>query len=243
MIRPLLLTCVALAPSCVVAPSSSKTVVPAPKAASGQASEAGALGALERALQGAERKVELVKLEQAIAEMKQAEDAERARDGVEAKEHAAEAAERALALYEEFGGPGAIEAAVLAVDRARSRLVSEQQDLEGILRIYAEEEEATAKDEIIRRHRVAVEFAERGLAAAEKGHEETLAEVAGAKDDRRWALEKARREVQLAAGAVERAELGIRAAKLKAEETLSKAQAELDEARRKLEARRAEQGR
>jgi len=197
---------------------------------------------LERALEAAHRKAALADLDRAVGDLRAEEELRRAVLGREDKEHAAEAAERDLGLYEEFEAPASIAAAVLAVDRSRSRLISERQDLEGILRIYAEEEEAQAKDEIIRRHRVAVEFAERGLQAAEEAHEKTQAEVAAGKDKRRWALEKAGREADLAGMAVDRAELGVQVAKLKAEDALAKAEAEVAEAKRKLETRRAEQG-
>ena len=58
----------------------------------------------------------------------------------------------------------------MGVDRAEDRLVREQQDLQGILDIYAEETEARSRDEIIRRHRQSVMFAERGLEMAERAH-------------------------------------------------------------------------
>ncbi len=190
---------------------------------------------LERSLAGAERKVELAELGLAIAEAQAEENLGRARLAQEEKAHALEAAERALALYEEYEAPAALAAAELERDQAENRRVEAQADLEGILRIYAEEPEARSKEEIIRRHRVHVAFAERALEAASRKLEKTHAEVEQERTRRAWALEKSRRELELAELASRRAESEAQVKRLEARDALASARARLAGAQEKLE--------
>ncbi len=118
---------------------------------------------LERAVELARRDLQIAEYEASMA--------------LEAAGWAVEAADAKLAVaterLERFGAlerDHQEEESQMGVDRAEDRLVREQQDLQGILDIYAEETEARSRDEIIRRHRQSVMFAERGLEMAERAH-------------------------------------------------------------------------
>lgn len=65
------------------------------------------------------------------------------------------------ARFQEFERTLQEEGARISLDRSADRLIGAQQDLQGILDIYEQEEEARSRDEIIRRHRMSVSFAER----------------------------------------------------------------------------------
>lgn len=79
-----------------------------------------------------------------------------------------EQAERALEVYREVEKPMLVADRALQLDRAKRRLRDARQDLEGILAIYVDEPEASAKEEIIARYESDVELAERGLALQEQ---------------------------------------------------------------------------
>lgn len=119
---------------------------------------------------GLERSVELARRDLQIAEYEASMALESARWAVEGAEAKLEAARERLERF------GALEVEIevaqseMGVDRAEDRLVRDQQDLQGILDIYAEEEEARSRDEIIRRHRMQVRFAERSLDLARRNH-------------------------------------------------------------------------
>jgi len=195
---------------------------------------------LELALERSQRKAGQAALELVLAELKAEDEVARADLAHTDKEQARDASLRDRAAYEEFEAPALIAEAELGADRARSRLVSEQQDLLGILRIYAEEEEARSKDEIIRRHEVAVDFAERAVEAAERRVARAKAEVEATLLQKSWASEKAGREVELAARALERAKLSAQLTLLKARDGLTDAQEDVAEAARKLSERSPE---
>lgn len=75
-------------------------------------------------------------------------------------------ARAALASYMQLESVHESEEVRIRLDRAESRLTSARADLDGILEIYRDEQEARAKDEIIRRHREGVAFSEREVAQA-----------------------------------------------------------------------------
>ncbi|MDA1267169.1 MAG: hypothetical protein O2816_18975 [Planctomycetota bacterium] len=203
--------------------------------------EAKTIAQLERALRAAERSVRRAGLELALAESKNDEEALRARIAIDEKARALDFAQRELEICEALEVPAALEAAQLSVDRAESRLISEKQDLEGILRIYAEEEEATAKNEIIRRHEVSVEFAEREVAASLERRKKAEADGALATNKKRFAIEKAKGELELAQRGLRSVDISIELSKMKARDALESATEDRDEAGQALEKRTAEQ--
>jgi hypothetical protein len=206
-----------------------------PKPASEEAKDtAKSVRELERALERSQRKVGQAALVLVRAALTAEDELARAELARSDKEQARDVAVEDRASYEEFDVPTIIGEAELSADRARSRLVSEQQDLQGILRIYAEEEEARSKDEIIRRHEVAVTFAERAVEAAVRRVAKAKSEVGATLRQKSWASEKAGRELELAARAVKRAKLSAELAALKARDALTGAQEDVAEAERKL---------
>lgn len=206
---------------------------PAPKAKPEEASKVD-LKDLEKAIKTTQRKAEQAEMELELARLKASDEVAGAELAHADKERSQDVASRGLALFTNFEAPEAIADAQLALDRAENGLISDRQDLEGILNIYAEETEARSKDEIIRRHRIAVSFSERRVDAATKNLEKTNAEVESRLIEKTWAVEKADRESELSARAVRRAELGAKLTVKKAEDELAAAQEAVAEAKLKM---------
>lgn len=118
----------------------------------------------------AEREVRHAHTDLELAELEAALSLESARVAVESAEAKLVAARERLERFEALEVEHLTEQTRMGVDRAEDRLIGEQQDLQGILDIYAEEQEARSRDEIIRRHRMSVQFAERGLESARRAH-------------------------------------------------------------------------
>lgn len=190
--------------------------------------------ALESAARSADRKLERAKLKLEIAEMSVAMDLERAALSLEDKRAALAKAKIDLDIYKDFDGAASVASAQQSVARAKSRLVSQKQDLEGILRIYAEEEEATAKDEIIRRHVVSVEFAEKDVERTEKALQAATVKFEVETDAKEWAVDKAAKEAALAERGIEKAQLAAKLSIMEAKDAVASAEEALEAARRKL---------
>ncbi len=123
----------------------------------------------------------------------------------------------------------------LNVDRAVSRLEAQRQDLIGILAIYEGEEEALAKDEIIRRNRKSVEFAEKALEQARLAAQMTNEFVVPQKNEAlQWALQMAEGEVLSASMSLDQALGKVRLAKMKAAHRVMDAESKLEEKRAQL---------
>jgi hypothetical protein len=118
----------------------------------------------------AEREVRHARMELELAELEAALSMQSARAAVESAEVKLMAARERVERFEGIEVEHLTEQTRMGVDRAEDRLIGEQQDLQGILDIYAEEQEARSRDEIIRRHRMSVLFAERGLEGARRAH-------------------------------------------------------------------------
>ncbi|MEE8468952.1 MAG: hypothetical protein V3T22_10870, partial [Planctomycetota bacterium] len=135
------------------------------------------------------------------------EDLDEARLDQGSAEQALASAEGVLVLAqveEELAGSEA----ELATRRAEHRLESAIQDLEGILRIHAEETEARAKPEIIRRHQQSVAFAREELALSKRRKVRTLEHTLPLKRaDLEWKRTKAAGDLARAKAAVSRTEL------------------------------------
>lgn len=133
------------------------------------------------------------------------------------------------------------EVARMALDRAAERLIGAQQDLQGILDIYEQEEEARSRDEIIRRHRMSVVFAERGQALSAARLEMLLEHEFPAKElvleetriRAEQALEGLRRQEERIELEREQKQHKLHVALVSAEHALEDAQIQLDRALRK----------
>lgn len=219
-----------LALICLTAPALQDS---APKAKPDESSKVD-LKDLEKAVRMTQRKAAQAEMELELARLKAIDEVSAAELAHADKKRSQDAAFRGLHLFTKFEAPEAIADAQLALDRAENGLISDRQDLEGILNIYAEETEARSKDEIIRRHRIAVSFSERRVDAATKNLEKTKVEVESRRSDKTWALEKAERETLFAARAVRRAELGAKLTVKKAEDELAGAQEAVADAKLKM---------
>lgn len=162
---------------------------------------------------------------------------------VQAAERAVYAARDELASYREVESVKERDGVQLALDRSTNRLESQRADLTGILDIYRDEDEARAKDEIIRRHKTSVDFAERELDQARAQARLVLEfEVPRKIEKLEWALEKAESELAAAERAAERAEMKARLAVERKEAAVLDLEAELEVARAALEKQRAKLG-
>ena len=160
-----------------------------------------------KALAKADRELTYTGLEVKIAELKTMEDLDKARLDQGSAEQALASAEGALVLAK-VEEQLADSEAELATRRAEHRLESAIQDLEGILRIYAEETEARAKPEIIRRHQQSVAFAREELALSQQRKARTLGHTLPLKRaDLEWKRTKAAADLARAKAAVSRMEL------------------------------------
>ncbi len=238
MFSPSLLLLASLALPTLVHPAPANTQdEPAPPK---KAEPAPTPASLAKAVRKASREVAQAELGVRLADLKSEEDLERADLEVDDKKAALDAAEAELTVQVTIDGPAVIKAATLTLDRAKSRLVTAQADLEGILRIYAQEEEALAKNEIIRRHEVSVEFSQQeAMAAAAKLERAVEHSVKAANQAKRWAVEKAKRQLRLAERARERAALAAELAVLKASDAHDSARQNLEEAERQLASSKA----
>jgi len=109
------------------------------------------------------RELRYAQLELRIAHMKLEGELSGARDAFDLAESELESARKALASWEQHDRAIALAEAGLGMERAERRLIEAREDLDGILAIYADEEEAQAKDAIIGRHRANLERAEKQL--------------------------------------------------------------------------------
>lgn len=170
-----------------------------------------------------------------LAEMKAAEEQRKAGLALAKAEHGLKVAEAAVRRFEELSAPLARDEATFAVERAENRLVSEQQDLDGILRIYAEEPEASAKDEIIRRHRMSVKFAGLELDFARRRLADKTAELDAQEADLAFKVAAARAEVDQARSALERGALAARLEVGRKKDALTLLKSKAEKLARKLE--------
>ncbi|HRV81760.1 MAG: hypothetical protein H6830_09955 [Planctomycetes bacterium] len=140
----------------------------------------------------------------------------------------------ALARYREVEGPLLKAKAQLEVEGAANRLEAARQDLEGILEIYEGEEEARAKQEIIRRNRKSVEIAQKVL-ENERTEARMVVEFEFPQQVRHleWELDNAENAQKVAQRALEAAQMEGEAKRVAAENRITSLQA-------KLEAKRAE---
>ncbi len=123
----------------------------------------------------------------------------------------------------------------LSVDRAVSRLEAQRQDLIGILAIYEGEEEALAKDEIIRRNRKSVEFAEKALEQARLAAQMVNEFVVPQKIEAlQWALQMAEGEVLSAGANLDQVTGKVRLARMKAAHRVMDAESKLEDKRAQL---------
>ncbi|MBL4771512.1 MAG: hypothetical protein JKY61_10315 [Planctomycetes bacterium] len=114
-------------------------------------------------VQALERELEETRLKLEIAELDTANDLAGARRDLLEADRDVEVARGKWAHFRDAESVLDLAKAQLGVERAISRLESKRQDLQGIIEIYEGEEEARAKDEIIRRNRKGVEFAQKAL--------------------------------------------------------------------------------
>ncbi len=182
----------------------------------------------ERAMHHAQTDLELAKLGEWLARK----DAEIALHGAEvALVQATKKRER----FAELERAQEEEVARMALDRSAERLIGAQQDLQGILDIYEQEEEARSRDEIIRRHRMSVAFAERGkLLSASRLRVVLEHELPG----KEFALEQARVRASQALEALQhkrgRFDLEQEQKMRRKHEAIAEARYALEAARRKL---------
>ncbi len=130
-----------------------------------------------------------------------------ARTEVRDAEHALEDARIELASFLGHEYPMELAEQTLALEETKNELESARADLAGILQIYAEEQEARSKDEIIRRNRDAVRFAEEQLRIeARRAHLALDESLPRRERELRRALRTAEEELGQARRALERAE-------------------------------------
>lgn len=148
----------------------------------------------------------------------------------------------ALSSYREVESETERETVQIQVDQAFSRLEAERADLDGILEIYRDEEEARAKDEIIRRHKKSLEFAERQLELARSKARLVLEFGVPRKTEKlEWALEKAEADLAAVEQAAERVELKGRLAVTRKESTVKNTASKLEMTRTAWSKLRAKQ--
>jgi hypothetical protein len=151
-----------------------------------------------------------------------------ARDGVRDAEHALEDARIELATFLGHEYPMELAERMLDLEKSQNELQSARADLAGILQIYAEEREARSKDEIIRRNRDAVRFAEEELGIETRRAHLAMDESLPRRErELRRALEKASQELDSARRSLERTEretsLDLQEAELDLQEQRAKA--------------------
>ena len=139
---------------------------PNDKAAQAQEEKAHATGEklreLRHQVQKAERALHHARVEQELKKLARWLSRDQGQFEMESAEVALMQATEKHARFNEFERGLQEEEARISLDRSADRLIGVQQDLQGILDIYEQEEEARSRDEIIRRHRMSVTFAERG---------------------------------------------------------------------------------
>lgn len=179
-------------------------------------------------LDKARRDMEFAELELAIAERKSDAARRKSEQAVEKAERAVEVAEAAMDRFVEHTRKRTMIEAELSVASAENRLVSARQDLEGILAIYEEEPEASAKDEIIRRHEVGVAMAEASVELASMRLAEEELRMDAEHREHEGKVADARTGLELAEAARETEELSL-------ELDISRKEAALETLERKIE--------
>ncbi|MFT4647957.1 MAG: hypothetical protein ACI9X4_001172 [Glaciecola sp.] len=184
---------------------------------------------------GLEMKLEEAQLALELAEMQIEQDrAKIQRKGLEAERDVNVARDK-WAHFRDVESTLMLSKTQLDVDRAISRLESKRQDLIGILEIYEGEVEASAKDEIIRRNRKGVEFAQQVLEQERlKARLVAEFEVPQKLESLQWDLSAAEAEKQQAEVDQGRAELKTRLALLEAHNQIQRTQQELEMQQAKL---------
>ncbi|MCA9001308.1 MAG: hypothetical protein KDB61_05255 [Planctomycetes bacterium] len=199
-------------------------------------SEMESIGAARRELASLERDLEAQSLALLIEEMDSEAQLQEARRELLEKERSLSVARQKLAQYRDVEKELELQKSQLSVDRALSRLEAQRQDLEGILEIYEGEEEARAKEEIIRRNRKDVEFAQRHLEQERlQARQVAEFEVPIKLEGLEWALNKAEAEFAQAQRALQRTEQKNRLGLLKVRNQLADLEAKLLVQRQKLE--------
>ncbi len=229
--------------SCVTPPRAGDDAAPTETSAPEAAAETGEKakkaelpGALALEVAGLERELEESHLALEIAELVAEKDQAKAAREVQSTERAVGVARDKWAHYRDVESQLALSKSQLAVDRAVSRLESQRQDLQGILEIYEGEEEARAKDEIIRRNRKGVEFAEKGLEQARlQARLVAEFEVPEKLESLQWGLRDAEASKQRADDALVRTQMEGRLALLRKRNKLIAAEQKLELKRAKLE--------
>lgn len=142
-----------------------------------------------------------------------------------------------LATYREVEAPHLKSKVELSITQNEHRLTSARQDLAGILEIYEGEEEARAKQEIIRRNEVSVETATKRL---EQSRTESRLmndfEVPQAIGRKEWAVLDGEYKVSMAESKLQRVELKIEADQQKSVAGLQKTKGKIDRLRKSLDA-------
>lgn len=162
---------------------------------------------------------------------------------VQKAERAVEVARGKWAHFRDVESALELSKSKLSVDRAVSRLEAQRQDLVGILAIYEGEEEALAKDEIIRRNRKSVEFAEKALEQARLAAQLVNEFVVPQKNEAlQWALQMAEVEVQVAGVNLNQATGKARLAKMKAGHRVMDAESKLEDKRAQLKEQQGQKG-
>ncbi|MCP3916983.1 MAG: hypothetical protein GY711_15650 [bacterium] len=149
------------------------------------------IAAKAREVEAARRERGYAKTEIELAEMKRETELAAGESAVQGAERELAKAERALVAFELSAEASRLEVE-LALERAANSLEVAETDLAGILDIYAEEKEARAREEIIRRHRASVAFAKRRVEIAEIQKRKKLDhDLPIERDGLRWASDKA----------------------------------------------------
>ena len=187
-------------------------------------------------LPGKEHALHVAQLELKIAGKKGEESAAAAEWGVEKARRLFEEAERSRETFETLERTVIEEKRDLDLSRAERRLLEEQADLEGILRIYEDEPEASAKDEIIARHRRDVEFAERSLAIARRKAElDTEREIAARTREIQLEIDSAQRALEKARAQRDQARVTVEIDLAKKERALVEAQEAAEDLRKEIQ--------
>ncbi|MCP5024135.1 MAG: hypothetical protein GY930_20500 [bacterium] len=160
---------------------------------------------------------------------------QKAQREVQKAEHAVVVARGKWAHFRDVESLLELSKSKLSVDRAVSRLEAQRQDLIGILAIYEGEEEALAKDEIIRRNRKSVEFAEKALEQARLAAQMVNEFVVPQKNEAlQWALQMAEGEVLSAGANLDQVTGKVRLARMKAAHRVMDAESKLEDKRAQL---------
>ncbi|MFT7679874.1 MAG: hypothetical protein ACI8QC_003879 [Planctomycetota bacterium] len=210
--------------------------------AGGGASKASAAG-LEEKEQGLAklvRDLETAEIDLRLSTLKAEAEHQAAARKVAAAQRTEATAAAALGSYRELESVHESETVRIRLDRAKSRLTSAQEDLVGILDIYGDEQEARAKDAIIRRHREGVAFSEREVAQA-RAQARLVEEfkVPAKREALEWALAQAKSSTGVAQRAWELAELSGGLAVKRKENELKDMRTKIEKARRDIEKARS----